>query len=122
MRLIVFVAALFVLAVIGILKIVGINKTLSENTFQQSFSDQPQVMNIEIDFSSQVIQPQELLVNHGDQVIFKNIDTASRNIIGQGWDSGPITPGGSFAKIFDHPGNFDYKISSSNLVGKITVK
>lgn len=67
--------------------------------------------------------PNELTVSVGTEVTFKNDDSVTHNIVGDGFASGDLTPGNSFKFTFNTAGTFNYHCSiHPSMTGKIIVK
>jgi plastocyanin len=57
-----------------------------------------------------------ITATQGSKITFANKDTIPHKVAGDGWDSGDIAAGKSFARVFDKPGTFIVKDASNPAV------
>jgi plastocyanin len=69
--------------------------------------------------------PQDIRVSAGDTVTWKNDDRATHTVIANNdeFDSGEITPGGTFSYTFEETGVFNYSCTiHPAMIGSVTVE
>jgi len=70
-----------------------------------------------------VFNPNELTVNVGTEITFKNDDSIAHTFTGDGFESGDVKSGDSFKFTFNTAGTFNYHCSiHPSMTGKIIVK
>jgi len=75
-----------------------------------------------ISISATGASPAALVCSQGAKVTFSNKDTVAHDIAGDGWDSGSIAPGKTFARVFSDAGTFNYHDTTNPAIsGSITV-
>lgn len=55
--------------------------------------------------------PGEIVVAQGGSVTFTNDDSERHEVVGEGWQSGPMEPGDTFTHVFDRAGSFAIRCS-----------
>lgn len=67
--------------------------------------------------------PSSADVSVGGTVTWTNKDSATHNVTGDGWESGPMATGATFSKKFDTAGTVNYHCSiHPSMTGTINVK
>ena len=76
-----------------------------------------------VNIASFSFSPATITINKGDTIVWKNNDSVSHQIAGNGFGSSIITNGQSYSFKFDNAGTYDYYCSiHPSMKGKITVK
>jgi len=68
--------------------------------------------------------PSVMAVNAGDTVVWVNKSSKNQTTVTAGaivWDSGNIVPGGSYKRVFNAPGSYNYVSGSTQIKGTIVV-
>jgi plastocyanin len=68
--------------------------------------------------------PSVMAVNAGDAVVWVNKSTKNQTSASSGsllWDSGNIPVGGSYKRVFNAPGSYNYYSGSTNFKGTVVV-
>ncbi len=67
--------------------------------------------------------PNSNAIKTGTQVTWKNEDTVTHNVAGDGWASPDLLPGATFSKTFDQPGTYKYHCSiHPSMTGELIVQ
>lgn len=67
--------------------------------------------------------PAELEIGAGETVEWTNADTVAHTVSGDGWDSGQLSQGQTFSRVFDTAGTYAYSCSlHPAMKGTVTVK
>jgi len=76
----------------------------------------------EVEMKNFSFNPASVTVKKGGKVTWTNRDSAKHDVTGDGWQSELFGKDGSFSKIFDAAGTFDYHCTPHpNMTGKIIV-
>lgn len=68
-------------------------------------------------------QPATLSVDKGATVTWTNKDSVPHTVTGEGFDSGSLSQGQTFARSFDKPGTYSYRCAiHPYMKGEVTVK
>jgi plastocyanin len=52
--------------------------------------------------------PSRIEITAGSRVSWTNRDALVHTVTGNGWDSGPVTPGATWTRRFDRPGRYTF--------------
>lgn len=59
-----------------------------------------------VSLNNLAFEPSQVEVPKGGTVTFRNDDTVTHDVVGDGWDSGTLEPGKSFTQTFTTAGTF----------------
>lgn len=114
---------LAVVAVASLLSLVGCGGAPPAPTGGTGGTSGPAAKAVSVSMKNTAFNPADITVAVGGTVMFTNDDAAEHTVTGDGWDSGTMAAGATFAHTFDTAGTFPIRCTiHPSMTGTVNVK